>query len=434
MLPGHPTVIQLGPSASLLGLIGRCGRLEVFQSPRACCLASPSNKGLDPFQGLRHPTCLCLVCLNRVPRIDLSQTSYDLPPFNIHAIMSASLPADIVKSSGPLILGYILNWGLFGVVSIQVYYYYIAFPRDRLYCKCLVYGVYILETLQTVVITHDAFASFGVGFGSFEALDNIQYTCLSIPILSGIVGCVVQVFYAYRINLLSRSRVIGYAIATISVVGCIAGIVTGAKSFEIGRLSKLTQTTVFISAGFWWGCCALCDVTIAVVMTYLLSRHDTGFRSTHLMITRLTRLTIETGTATALVAVINLFLFFRYPDTNYYTVPVLIIAKLYCNTLLVLFNSRMRIAGGREDAPPSTTTFDLSTRPAAITFSRPPSAYLQDWRIHFRKDEPADEGGAATEGTSSGQGVRVTTNVYVDSDAIGKQTKPRVLAEDHQVV
>ena len=65
-------------------------------------------------------------------------------------------------------------------------FYYIAFPKDRWICKCLVYGVYTLEALQTVIITHDAFASFGLGFGSFEALDNIQLTCLSIPIISGI--------------------------------------------------------------------------------------------------------------------------------------------------------------------------------------------------------------------------------------------------------
>jgi hypothetical protein len=65
-------------------------------------------------------------------------------------------------------------------------FYYIAFPKDRWICKCLVYGVYTLETLQTIIITHDAFASFGLGFGSFEALDSIQFTCLSIPILSGI--------------------------------------------------------------------------------------------------------------------------------------------------------------------------------------------------------------------------------------------------------
>ncbi|KAH0578509.1 hypothetical protein H2248_003650 [Termitomyces sp. 'cryptogamus'] len=332
--------------------------------------------------------------------------------------MSSTLPPDVVKSSGPLVgrlLGYLFNWGLFGVVSIQVYYYYIAFPDDRLYCKILVYGVYLLESLQTVIITHDAFASFGAGFGSFEALDNIQLTCLSIPILSGIVGCVVQMYYAYRINILSKSKVLGSVIATISFVGCVAGIVTGVKSFELGSLSKLTQTTVFISAGFWWGCCALCDVIIAFVMTYLLSRHDTGFRSTHLTIIRLQRLTIETGTATALVAVTNLLLFFKYPQTNYYTCPVLIIAKLYCNTLLVLFNSRMRITGGREEARHTThtTTDILHTQSHHVAFSRSPSMYLQE-RRSSRKDTHDSEFG---EGASPKSGVQVTTDIYVTDDS-----------------
>ncbi|KAG6907539.1 hypothetical protein DXG01_008575 [Tephrocybe rancida] len=289
--------------------------------------------------------------------------------------MSSLLPPDVVKSSGPLIIGYLLNYGLYGVVSIQVYYYYIAFPNDRLYCKCLVYGVYLLETLQTIIIMHDAFAGFGSGFGSFEALDNIQLTCLSIPILSGIVGCVVQMYYAYRIYILSKSKALGYVIAVISFVGCIAGIVTGVKSFELGSLSKLLQTTIFISAG--------------------LSRHDTGFRSTHLMITRLQRLTIETGTATALVAVTNLFLFFKYPKTNYYTVPVLIIAKLYCNTLLVLFNSRMRIAGGREDDTAQSSIDLANAQRTVIAFSRPPSAYLQDWRV--MRDSSPQEGASTKE-------------------------------------
>ncbi|KAF9467680.1 hypothetical protein BDZ94DRAFT_1305301 [Collybia nuda] len=331
---------------------------------------------------------------------------------------------NVVQSAGPLILGYLMNWGLFGVVSIQVYYYYIAFPNDRLFCKCIVYGVYILETLQTMVVTHDAFASFGEGFGSFEALDNIQLTCLSIPILSGIVGCVVQMFYAYRINILSKSKVLGLLIATISFVGCVAGIVTGVKSFELGSLSKLTQTTVFISAGFWWGCCALCDVIIALSMTYLLSRHDTGFKATHLLITRLTRLTIETGTCTALVAITNLILFFRYPKTNYYTVPVLVIAKLYCNTLLVLFNSRMRITGGREDDAQQTTA-DFHTRGWQLpTFNHPNAAYIDDHRATIIKDEPSWAVGwnLARHNEIPGTGIRLTTDVSVVKDDIETRT------------
>jgi len=148
------------------------------------------------------------------------------------------------------------------------------------------------------------------------------------------------------------------------------------------------------------------------------------------MITKLTRLTIETGTATALVALTYLFLFFKFPETNYYAVPVLIIAKLYCNTLLVLFNSRMRITGGREEDAVTTTAIDLSTRPQAITFSRPPSSYLQDWRILRKDGLPSD----ATEPASSGQAVRVTTDVYMASDEMqdspGAVSKPHALTGD----
>lgn len=243
-----------------------------------------------------------------------------------------------------------------------------------------------MELLQTVIVSRDAFLSFGLGFGSFKALDDIQLTCLSIPILSGIVGCIVQMYYAYRINILSKTRRLGYAIAAVSVCGCAGGIATGIKSFELGSLSKLSQRTVFISAGLWWGCCALCDVTIAVAMTYLLSQHDSGFRHTQLVVTRLIRITIETGTCTAVMAIVNLGLFFGFPRTNYYTVPVLIIAKFYCNTLLVLFNSRMRIIGSREElaledgytGPPSTTRSRMSTQ--GLVFSRPTSAALETWQ------------------------------------------------------
>jgi hypothetical protein len=82
------------------------------------------------------------------------------------------------------------------------------------------------------------------------------------------------------------------------------------------------------------------------------------------------------------VAIINLILFFGYPETTYYTVPVLIIAKLYCNTLLVLFNSRMRIVGGREEDA-GRTTIELPTGNwQGPIFTRPPSAYVEDYRAN----------------------------------------------------
>jgi hypothetical protein len=97
------------------------------------------------------------------------------------------------------------------------------------------------------------------------------------------------------------------------------------------------------------------------------------------------------------MAVVNLGLFIGYQHTNFYTVPILIIAKLYSNTLLVIFNSRMRIVGGREEsalatAPESMLPFGLRSRlqDHAPTFARPPTAYLNDLRIMHKNRRQRD--------------------------------------------
>jgi hypothetical protein len=70
--------------------------------------------------------------------------------------------------------------------SIPSDLYYLAFPKDRLSTKCLVYGVYALEVVETILVTHDSFAAFGYGFGDISALTRIDFNWLSIPIMSGL--------------------------------------------------------------------------------------------------------------------------------------------------------------------------------------------------------------------------------------------------------
>ena len=65
-------------------------------------------------------------------------------------------------------------------------FYYISFPRDRRNSKLLVYGVYLVECIQTALITHDALRYFGSGFGDLQNLDRVQWLWIDTPILSGI--------------------------------------------------------------------------------------------------------------------------------------------------------------------------------------------------------------------------------------------------------
>ena len=64
--------------------------------------------------------------------------------------------------------------------------YYLAFPNDRAFIKCLVYGIYILEFIQSVLIVEKGFWIFVTSFGDIEAIDLVGTTWLSVPILTAI--------------------------------------------------------------------------------------------------------------------------------------------------------------------------------------------------------------------------------------------------------
>ncbi|KAK0214042.1 hypothetical protein IW262DRAFT_1322193, partial [Armillaria fumosa] len=260
--------------------------------------------------------------------------------------VSAGFPIETL--SGPLIVGYLLHWGLFGTLSVQLYLYYLAFPNDKKFTKHLVYGIYIIEFVQTMLFTHDAFAVFGYGFGDIKALTGMHFNWLTVPIMSAVVAFVGQVFYAYRISILSKLRIIPLFIICLSLTSSVAAIITGAYCFLEGSITGLNNRKTSISIGLWCGASALCDIIIAICMTYYLMRSNTSFRRTRILVLKLIRLTVETGTMTAVVVLLDLILFLAFPHQTFYGAIAVIVPKLYANAILVVLNSRIQIVGGRD--------------------------------------------------------------------------------------
>jgi hypothetical protein len=64
--------------------------------------------------------------------------------------------------------------------------YCVAFLKDSLKSKVLVYGVYALEISQTVMSAMTAFHVFATGYGNFAAYGDIWIVWFSIPLMSGI--------------------------------------------------------------------------------------------------------------------------------------------------------------------------------------------------------------------------------------------------------
>ncbi|KAF8633156.1 hypothetical protein AX17_004657 [Amanita inopinata Kibby_2008] len=256
--------------------------------------------------------------------------------------------------------GNIFNWWLYGALTVQVYLYYIAFPKDKISTKIVVYTVYLLETIYTAVLTIDLLSS----------VDRKLYiTKFAVPILGGSVTFIAECLYAYRIYLITRSKFLSGSWLRYPSCGiCALAILQflGAILFALG-LFNVFHTKVSIPSNtddiffwanldtpvwgyIWTGSSAICDVAIAVIMVYLLMSNGTILKETRSKMVRLVRLIIETGSMTATVNLVTLVLLTTARRTgSAHIAPMIILPKVYANSILVLFNNRISITGGRNE-------------------------------------------------------------------------------------
>uniref|UniRef100_A0A0W0G0S9 DUF6534 domain-containing protein n=1 Tax=Moniliophthora roreri TaxID=221103 RepID=A0A0W0G0S9_MONRR len=203
--------------------------------------------------------------------------------------------------AGPLLSGYLLNWGLYGVLSVQVYrqdVYWTAFPNDSRSAQALVYGIYLLDTAQTFSLTYDALQTFAVGFSDPASVDKVHNLWLDTYLIDGIVAFLVQVYYAKRIlRLLPKYKIIPGTIVLLAITQLVGMIDVCIKIKNIGSFSvqqRLIDTAGIVTSMLWIGCSAIADVLIAATMVYSLSRFDTTFQETQSLIRRLNKLMMET--------------------------------------------------------------------------------------------------------------------------------------------
>jgi hypothetical protein len=64
--------------------------------------------------------------------------------------------------------------------------YYLAFPNDRLGTKCLVYGIYILDVVQTALVVEIGFQIFITNFGDVQVFDRVLEMAWLVPILTAL--------------------------------------------------------------------------------------------------------------------------------------------------------------------------------------------------------------------------------------------------------
>ncbi|KAJ7220707.1 hypothetical protein GGX14DRAFT_431798 [Mycena pura] len=108
---------------------------------------------------------------------------------------------------GPMLIGVMLNVLLLGVVVMQVHIYFKTYTHfDPRRLKSLVAFVFIANVLNTGFAVADLYLALINHFGDFQYLK--MSTCPAHS-LQGAVAGAVQMFFAWRVRVLTGKRMLG---------------------------------------------------------------------------------------------------------------------------------------------------------------------------------------------------------------------------------
>ncbi|KAI0753483.1 hypothetical protein C8Q80DRAFT_1152428 [Daedaleopsis nitida] len=244
----------------------------------------------------------------------------------------------------PLFLANCLNWLAYGIFLAQIYYYSQNFPSDRAGIRALVYGLFILELVQTITTTHQAWWYTITNWNNPMALLSFPWSAMTVPTMAGIIADVAQIFYSWRIWTLAPNkafRLMSVLIVTLALLQSLTALIASII-FQIhatpGELLHLHPAfELWITASF------VVDVLIAGSMLWILYsvKNQSVWEKSTSLVGKLMVITIGTGTVVALCGALTLALFATTVGLSFQYLPAAYIwGKLYSNSVMVSLNSR----------------------------------------------------------------------------------------------
>ncbi|TFK28092.1 hypothetical protein FA15DRAFT_678524 [Coprinopsis marcescibilis] len=256
---------------------------------------------------------------------------------------------------GAMMVGAWISMIMFGITTLQTYYYYYHYPKDRKAIKIIASRNFysdsmILDTVHVILMCH--------------ALHYYLVTSISSS-LNIVIAFVVQAFFTQRIYSLCRRRkwlitgVIGFTV--------FAHFETVVFIYIKKDFSRIREMTYYAAVPFAISV-VLSDVFISAALCMFLDGSRTGYEDTNSIINRLMVFSINRCILICIVALVELIVFIAKPHSLYVFAIDFIVGKLYANSLLAALNSRMAIRTNRTDNQSSdvSTSFNLATMPSTV--------------------------------------------------------------------
>ncbi|TFK59564.1 hypothetical protein BDN72DRAFT_594251 [Pluteus cervinus] len=272
---------------------------------------------------------------------------------------------------GAAFLGIVGASLLFGMTSVQAYYYYHAYPKDSRLHKCAVAGLWLLDAFHQGLIVHAVYMYIISGFMNPFSLSHIIWSIKLQIVISVVIIVIVHSLYAYRVWLLNgyHHGVIGYLVAAVVVGGFVIGIIFAIEVYRVEFFSELDNISWAVTSSL--ATATTIDFVIAAAMVFYLRKSKGTESRLNSRISKVMQYALGSGLLTSACSLSALFTYILLPNTFVFVGLEFLLTKLYVGSFLAMLNARDRKDVNSDDGSlEGTTTFKFQHSDSYTSLSR----------------------------------------------------------------
>ncbi|KAJ7635306.1 hypothetical protein FB45DRAFT_911243 [Roridomyces roridus] len=252
---------------------------------------------------------------------------------------AGSPPApDVELLFGPFLIGLLLNTTLYGVMLVQMLMYFTRYKRDPRWFRWLAIYLLVAETANVVFDIGLVYEPLIFRYGTLRVLTISPLMLRPDAAVTVAISTPIQLFIAWRVKVLTQKSLIPALISILAIASLAGGISVTVNVSLHPEYADFPNFNPYVIT--WLSTTAACDVCLSAALIYSLYTRKTGVGPTDRYVDRIIRLTVQTGSITAVTALLDLLVFLLKPNTTLNFIWDFPLSKLYTNALLSTLNAR----------------------------------------------------------------------------------------------
>ncbi|KAF5314365.1 hypothetical protein D9619_011947 [Psilocybe cf. subviscida] len=261
-------------------------------------------------------------------------------------ISMSAQTVDIDNTAGVLLLSLFGASFIYGITTLQAYWYYHSYPNDSRVNKTSVAALWLLDGFHLALVMHAVYRYLVTGFGDSERLFSITWSLRLQNSVYIIIVLVVHALYASRVWFLSgyHGGFLGYFVALVVLGGFGVGVGLSYLIYTIPSFHDLEKISWAITAAL--GTSTAIDFVIAASMCYYLSKSKGSLMRLNSRISTIMQYTLSSGLLTSACSISAMFTYLLLPNTFVFLGLLFFATKIYVGSYVALLNSRERNTAG----------------------------------------------------------------------------------------